>query len=74
MIVEVFPSKHGFLEHTYAYRFTAKPDGRVFAFGGDGTYSEVLLAFEIGIAYSLTSGKESILVWPHAEAEKADGM
>ncbi len=44
VLVEAFPSKHGFLDHTYAYRFTAKPDGRVFAFGGDGTYSEGLVA------------------------------
>ncbi len=44
VLVEAFPTKHGFLEHTYAYRFTAKPDGRVFAFGGDGTYSEGLVA------------------------------
>ncbi len=42
--VEAFPTNHGFLEHTYAYRFTTKPDGRVFAFGGDGTYSEGLSA------------------------------
>lgn len=42
--VEAFPSKHGFLQHTYAYRFTTKTDGRVFAFGGDGTYSEGLAA------------------------------
>ncbi len=41
--VEAFPTKHGFLEHTYAYRFTTKPDGRVFAFGGDGHYSEGLV-------------------------------
>lgn len=46
--VEAFPSKHGFLQHTYAYRFTAKPDGRVFAFGGDGTYSEGLVAASKG--------------------------
>ena len=44
VLVEAFPTKHGFLEHTYAYRFTAKSDGRVFAFGGDGTYSEGLVA------------------------------
>ena len=44
VLVEAFPTKHGFLEHTYAYRFTTKPDGRVFAFGGDGTYSEGLAA------------------------------
>jgi len=44
VLVEAFPSKHGFLEHTYAYRFTAKSDGRVFAFGGDGTYSPGLAA------------------------------
>jgi ribonuclease Z len=41
--VEAFPSKHGFLDHTYAYRFTTKPDGRVLAFGGDGHYSEGLV-------------------------------
>jgi ribonuclease BN (tRNA processing enzyme) len=41
--VEAFPSEHGFLRHTYAYRFTTKPDGRVFAFGGDGHYSEGLV-------------------------------
>ena len=44
VLVEAFPTKHGFLEHTYAYRFTTKPDGRVFAFGGDGTYSDGLAA------------------------------
>ncbi len=43
VMVEAFPTKHGFLEHTYAYRFTAKSDGRVIAFGGDGTYSEGLV-------------------------------
>lgn len=41
--VEAFPTKHGFLHHTYAYRFTAKPDGRIMAFGGDGHYSEGLV-------------------------------
>jgi len=40
--VEAFPTKHGFLEHTFAYRFTAKSDGRVIAIGGDGHYSEGL--------------------------------
>ena len=44
VLVEAFPTKHGFLEHTYAYRFTTKPDGRVIAFGGDGTYSDGLAA------------------------------
>ncbi len=44
VIVEAFPTKHGFLEHTYAYRFTTKTDGRIFAFGGDGTYSTGLVA------------------------------
>ncbi len=43
VIVEAFPTEHGFLEHTYAYRFTAKPDVRIFAFGGDGHYSEGLV-------------------------------
>ncbi|MGI9401373.1 MAG: MBL fold metallo-hydrolase [Rhizobiaceae bacterium] len=41
--VEAFPTKHGFLQHTYAYRFTAKSDGRVMVFGGDGHYSEGLV-------------------------------
>ncbi len=44
VLVEAFPTKHGFLERTYAYRFTTKPDGRVFVFGGDGTYSDGLAA------------------------------
>ncbi len=43
VVVEAFPTKHGYLEHTYAYRFTTKTDGRVFVFGGDGTYSEGLV-------------------------------
>lgn len=42
VLVEAFPTKHGFLENTHAYRFTTKPDNRVFAFGGDGHYSEGL--------------------------------
>jgi ribonuclease BN (tRNA processing enzyme) len=40
--VVAFPTKHGFLEHSYAYRFTSKSDGRVMVFGGDGHYSEGL--------------------------------
>ncbi len=44
VLVQAFPSGHGFLEHTYAYRFTTKPDGRVLVFGGDGHYSEGLAA------------------------------
>ncbi|NLR91979.1 MBL fold metallo-hydrolase [Flammeovirga agarivorans] len=43
VIVEAFPTKHGALKHTYAYRFTCKPDGRIVVFGGDGTYSEGLV-------------------------------
>ena len=42
VLVESFPTKHGFLEHTHAYRFTTKPDNRVLVFGGDGHYSEGL--------------------------------
>ena len=42
VLVQAFPTKHGFLEHTYAYRFTTKPDNRVLVFGGDGHYSEGL--------------------------------
>ncbi len=36
--------QHGALKHTYAYRFTTKPDNRVLVFGGDGHYSEGLVA------------------------------
>lgn len=42
VLVEAFPTKHGFLEHCYAYRFTTKPDNRILVFGGDGHYSEGL--------------------------------
>jgi len=42
VLVVAFPTKHGFLEHSYAYRFTTKPDNRVLVFGGDGHYSEGL--------------------------------
>ncbi len=43
VLVEAFPTKHGFLENTHAYRFTTKPDNRVLVFGGDGRYSEGLV-------------------------------
>jgi ribonuclease Z len=43
VMIEAFPTKHGFLEHTVAYRFTTKPDGRTLVFGGDGHYSEGLV-------------------------------
>jgi ribonuclease Z len=43
VMVEAFPTEHGFLKHTIAYRFTTKPDGRVLVFGGDGHYSEGLV-------------------------------
>ena len=43
VMVEAFPTEHGFLEHTIAYRFTTKPDGRILVFGGDGHYSEGLV-------------------------------
>jgi ribonuclease Z len=41
--VEAFPTEHGSLAHTLAFRFTSKPDGRVIAFGGDGHYSKGLV-------------------------------
>ena len=44
VLVEAFPTGHGFLEHTNAYRFTTKPDNRVLVFGGDGRYSEGLVS------------------------------
>ena len=43
VIVEAFPTKHGALCCTLAFRFTAKSDGRVVVFGGDGRYSEGLV-------------------------------
>ncbi len=42
--VHAFPTDHGALKHTYAYRFTTKPDNRVLVFGGDGHYSKGLAA------------------------------
>ncbi len=42
VIVVAYPTSHGALEHTYAYRFTTKPDNRTFVFGGDGHYSKGL--------------------------------
>ncbi len=41
--VEAFPTEHGSLAHTLAFRFTTKPDGRVIVFGGDGHYSKGLV-------------------------------
>ena len=41
--VFAYPTKHGALEHTYAYRFETKPDHRVLVFGGDGHYSKGLV-------------------------------
>jgi len=43
VLVEAFPTHHGALEYTYAYRFTCKPDGRIVVFGGDATYSKGLV-------------------------------
>lgn len=43
VLVEAFPTQHGFLENTHAYRFTTKPDNRILVFGGDGHYSEGLV-------------------------------
>jgi len=75
VIVEAFPTKHGFLQHTYAYRFTAKPDGRVFAFGGDGHYSEGLAnaAKDADILFIESITRKSIKFAPwggKTEAEK----
>ena len=41
--VEAFPTEHGSLAHTLAFRFTTKSDGRIIAFGGDGHYSKGLV-------------------------------
>lgn len=43
VIVYAYPTSHGALEHTYAYRFITKPDNRILVFGGDGHYSEGLV-------------------------------
>ncbi|MCF6806799.1 MBL fold metallo-hydrolase [Thiotrichales bacterium 19S9-12] len=42
--VYAYPTKHGNLKHTYAYRFITKPDNRIIVFGGDGHYSKGLVA------------------------------
>lgn len=44
VVVYAFPTGHGALKHTYAYRFVTKPDNRVIIFGGDGHYSKGLVA------------------------------
>ncbi|MCF6767525.1 MBL fold metallo-hydrolase [Thiotrichales bacterium 19S11-10] len=41
--VYAYPTKHGELKHTYAYRFVTKPDNRILVFGGDGHYSKGLV-------------------------------
>ncbi|TNF69607.1 MAG: MBL fold metallo-hydrolase [Gammaproteobacteria bacterium] len=41
--VFAYPTKHGNLKHTYAYRFITKPDNRILVFGGDGHYSKGLV-------------------------------
>ena len=65
--VEAFPTKHGFLQHTYAYRFTAKSDGRVVAFGGDGHYSEGLVNAakdaDVLVIESITRKNIMFVVW-----------
>ena len=41
--VFAYPTIHGALKHTYAYRFETKPDNRILVFGGDGHYSKGLV-------------------------------
>lgn len=41
--VFVYPTSHGALENTHAYRFVTKPDNRILVFGGDGHYSKGLV-------------------------------
>jgi len=48
VIVFAYPTSHGALEHTYALRFTTKPDNRIIVFGGDGHYSKGLVAASKG--------------------------
>ena len=65
--VEAFPTGHGFLEHTYAYRFTTKPDNRVLVFGGDGHYSKGLAAAAKGadilFIEGITEAKIEFATW-----------
>ena len=75
VIIEAFPTKHGFLPHTYAYRFTSKPDGRVLAFGGDGHYSEGLAnaAKDADVLFIESITRKNIMFAPwggDTEAEK----
>lgn len=74
VIVEAFPSGHGFLEHTFAYRFTTKPDGRILAFGGDGHYSEGLAAAAKGadllFVEGITRGNIKFATWGGATEEE----
>lgn len=65
--VEAFPTEHGFLKNTYAYRFTAKSDGRVMTFGGDGHYSEGLVNAaknaDVLVIESITIKNIMFVVW-----------
>lgn len=65
--VEAFPTEHGFLKHTFAYRFTTKPDGRILAFGGDGHYSEGLVNAaknaDVLVIESITRKNIMFVVW-----------
>lgn len=65
--VEAFPTKHGFLEHTFVYRFTTKPDGRILVFGGDGHYSEGLVNAaknaDVLVIESITRKNIMFVVW-----------
>lgn len=67
VLVEAFPTAHGFLGHTYAYRFTTKPDNRVLVFGGDGHYSEGLVNASKGadvlVIESITRKNVKVAPW-----------
>ena len=73
---KLVPTKHGYLEHTYAYRFTAKSDGRVFAFGGDGTYSPGLAAAakdaDILFVEGITRKNVKFAAWGVVDAHRMD--
>ena len=74
VIVFAYPTSHGALEHTYAYRFTTKPDNRILVFGGDGHYSDGLVAASKGADILFVEGitRENIefATWGGATVEQ----
>jgi len=74
VIVVAYPTSHGALEHSYAYRFTTKPDNRIFVFGGDGHYSEGLVEASRGadilFVEGITRANVEYATWGGATVEE----